>query len=60
MQIFKSALHYIEHYKLVLNAFVKRNVLSFLKVPRLLGDLIGNGNEFHMVGATLEKREEHS
>ena len=55
MQILKSVLHYIEHYKLVLNAFVKRNSLSFLKVPRLLGDLIGNGNEFHMVGAALAK-----
>ena len=55
MQILKSVLHYIEHYKLVLNAFVKRNVLSFLKVPRLLGDLIGNGTEFHMVGAALAK-----
>ena len=39
------------YYKLVLNAFSKRNfVSSFLVVARLLQDLIVNGNEYHKVG----------
>lgn len=46
--ILNSALHYIEDYKLVLNTFLKRNVLRcFLKEARLLQDLMGHGNKFH-------------
>lgn len=39
------------YYKLMLNAFSKRNVLSsFLVVAGLLQDLIVNGNEYHKAG----------
>ena len=38
------------------NALLKRNILScFLKVARLLQNLIGNGNEFHKTGAAWTK-----
>ena len=52
MHEFKSALHYIKYYKLVLNAFLIKTLLSrFLKVPKLLQDLISTGYEFHKAGA---------
>ena len=47
MYVFKSTWHY----KLILNAFLNRNVEScFLKVARVLQDLIRNGYESNVAG----------
>lgn len=51
MYVFKSTWHYIMDYKLVLNASLNRNVEScFLKVARVLQDLIRNGYESNVAG----------
>lgn len=51
MYVFKSTWHYIMDYKLVLNDFLNRNVEScFLKVARVLQDLIRNGYESNVAG----------
>lgn len=51
MYVFKSTWHYIMDYKLVLNASLNWNVEScFLKVARVLQDLIRNGYESNVAG----------
>ena len=51
MYVFKSTWHHIMDYKLVLNASLNRNVEScFLKVARVLQDLIRNGYESNVAG----------
>ena len=51
-----KTMHISKNYKRVLNTLLKRNILSrFLKVARLLQNLIGNGNEFRKTGVAWTK-----